>query len=66
VSAVAAGVDEGVAEIGGARDDDLQDAAALFDPSTVARFVSFWILGPSAATLFSYLAFLALPVAGTP
>jgi PiT family inorganic phosphate transporter len=66
VSAVAAGVDEGVAEIGGARDDDLQDAAALFDPSTVAPFVSFWILGPSAATLFSYLAFLALPVAGAP
>ncbi|MCD2202840.1 inorganic phosphate transporter [Halobacterium sp. KA-6] len=66
VSAVAAGADEGVAEIGEARAEDLQNAAALFDPSTVARFVSFWILGPSAATLFSYLAFHALPVAGTP
>ncbi|WP_058984210.1 inorganic phosphate transporter [Halobacterium sp. CBA1132] len=66
VSAVAVGADDGVSEIGGAPDDDLGDAAALFDSSTVARFVSFWILGPSAATVLSYLAFSALPVAGTP
>ncbi|GAA0268202.1 inorganic phosphate transporter [Halobacterium noricense] len=66
VSAVAVEAGDGVAEIGEARADDLQDAAALFDPSTVARFVSFWILGPSAATVLSYLAFFVLPVAGTP
>ncbi|MGB9964676.1 anion permease [Halobacterium hubeiense] len=65
VSAVAVAADDGVAEIG-AGSEDLRDPAALFDASTVARFVSFWILGPSAATVLSYLAFLALPVAGTP
>ncbi len=67
VTVAAASVEvDPVAEIGDARDDDLQDAAALFDASTVARFVSFWILGPSVATVLSYLAFRVLPVAGTP
>jgi len=64
VSAVAADADEGVTEIGAAGGGP--DPAALFDASTVARFVSFWILGPSAATALSYLAFSVLPVAGTP
>ncbi len=66
VTVAAASVEvDPVAEIGDERSGDL-DAAALFDASTVARFVSFWILGPSLATVLSYLAFLALPVAGTP
>ncbi|CQH61074.1 transport protein (probable substrate phosphate/sulfate) [Halobacterium hubeiense] len=66
VTVAAASVEvEPVAEIGGERSGDL-DEAALFDPSTVARFVSFWILGPSVASVLSYLAFSVLPVAGAP
>lgn len=66
VSAVAVETGDDVPEIGEERAADMRDAAALFDASTVARFVSFWILGPSVATVLSYLAFVALPVAGTP
>jgi PiT family inorganic phosphate transporter len=64
VSAVAVETDE-VPEIGEAQGDALERADELFDPSTVARFVSFWIIGPTVATALSYVAFLVLPIAGT-
>jgi PiT family inorganic phosphate transporter len=45
--------------------EHVRDATALFDRSTVVRFVAFWIIGPSVATALSYVAFVALPLAGT-
>jgi PiT family inorganic phosphate transporter len=56
--------DDDVPRIGEERAEDLQPAGELFDPSVVVRFVSFWIIGPSAATLLSYVTFVLLPIAG--
>ena len=35
----------------------VETATQLFNPGTVVRFVSFWIIGPSMATLLSYAYF---------
>ncbi len=45
--------------------DDLQAVDELFDSSVVVQFVSFWIIGPSIATLLSYGFFVVIPIAGT-
>jgi Phosphate/sulphate permeases len=45
--------------------EPVRNTTALFDRSTVVRFVAFWIIGPSVATALSYVAFVALPLAGT-
>ncbi|MFC6825007.1 inorganic phosphate transporter [Halopelagius fulvigenes] len=42
--------------------DEGRDAGELFDPSAVIRFVVLWIVGPSAATVLSYLTFAFVPV----
>ncbi len=65
VSAVAVETDESVPPIGEEQPEDFQHASELFDPGAVVRVISFWIIGPSVATGLSYLAFVALPVAGT-
>jgi PiT family inorganic phosphate transporter len=44
---------------------NVEEVQQLFAPSAVARFVAFWIIGPSVATALSYLTFLLLPIAGT-
>ena len=52
-------------EVSGVGEEDpenVQSATQLFDPSTVARFVAFWIIGPSVATGLSYLTFRFLPI----
>ncbi|RDI69926.1 inorganic phosphate transporter [Halopelagius longus] len=41
---------------------DARNAGELFDPSAVIRFVGFWIAGPSAATVLSYLTFAFVPI----
>jgi PiT family inorganic phosphate transporter len=63
VNAVTVETDEEVPGIGEERAEDLQDASVLFDPSPVARFVSFWVIGPSVATGLSYISFVVLPIA---
>ncbi|WP_254534047.1 inorganic phosphate transporter [Natrinema gelatinilyticum] len=50
--------------IGEETTEDVQPVAQLFDPSAVARFVSFWIIGPSVATTLSYAFFIAIPMGG--
>ncbi|WP_232686649.1 inorganic phosphate transporter [Halobacterium zhouii] len=64
VDAVTVQGNDDVPKIGEERARDLQSADTLFDPSIVVRFVFFWIIGPSAATLLSYLSFVLLPIAG--
>ncbi|AOW79562.1 phosphate permease [Halodesulfurarchaeum formicicum] len=46
-----------VPKIGEEAPEDVKPVQTLFDPSTVARFVAFWIIGPSVATGLSYLTF---------
>jgi len=65
VSAVTVETDESVPAIGEEQPEDFRHASELFDPGAVVRVISFWIIGPSVATGLSYLAFIALPVAGT-
>jgi PiT family inorganic phosphate transporter len=65
VDAVAAETPEQVPRIGEEDPENVNDVQEVFDPSVVVRFVVFWIIGPSVATLLSYVAFLALPIAGT-
>lgn len=65
VDAVAAETDDGVPPVGEENPENVQDVEQLFDPSSVVRFVAFWIIGPSIATALSYVAFVLLPIAGT-
>ncbi|MFB6086556.1 MAG: anion permease [Halodesulfurarchaeum sp.] len=65
VDAVAAETETEVPPIGEESPEPLQHASNLFDAATVARFVSFWIIGPSVATGLSYLAFVGLQMVGT-
>ncbi|MEF8842815.1 MAG: hypothetical protein V5A62_14515 [Haloarculaceae archaeon] len=58
--AVTAEAGNGVPRIGAESAVDAQDLPQLFDPSTVVRFVAFWIIGPSLATGLSYLSFVLL------
>ncbi len=44
--------------------EDVQNADELFDPSATARFISFWIIGPSAGALLSYAFFVLVPFVG--
>ncbi|QSG13376.1 Phosphate/sulfate permease [Halapricum desulfuricans] len=66
VGAVTADTPNNVSSAGEEDPEYVQDATALFDRSAVVRFVAFWIIGPSVATALSYVAFVALPLAGTP
>ncbi|ADJ14670.1 inorganic phosphate transporter [Halalkalicoccus jeotgali] len=66
VDAITAETTEEVPRVGEERPEDLRGVEQLFDGSAVIRFVSFWIIGPSMATILSYLAFVLLPIAGTP
>ncbi|QGN06963.1 inorganic phosphate transporter [Halorhabdus sp. CBA1104] len=54
VDTLAAETDDGPAPIGEEDPEDITTATQLFNPGTVVRFVSFWILGPSMATLLSF------------
>ena len=65
VDAITAETGDEVDPVGEEDPRNVQDAQQLFDPSSVVRFVAFWIIGPSIATALSYLAFLVLPIAGT-
>jgi PiT family inorganic phosphate transporter len=65
VGAVAADTGDGVSAVGEEDPESLQDVQQLFDPSSVIRFVAFWIIGPSVATALSYATFVLLPVPGT-
>ncbi|GAB7095339.1 inorganic phosphate transporter [Halolamina litorea] len=66
VSAVAAETDDEVPPVGQEDPTNIREAQQLFDPSSVVRFVAFWIIGPSVATALSYVTFTFLPIAGTP
>lgn len=44
--------------------EDVREADELFDPAATARFVSFWIIGPSAGAGLSYLFFALVPFVG--
>jgi len=65
VDAVTAETDDEVPPVGEENPENIQDAQQLFDPSSVVRFVAFWIIGPSIATALSYTTFVLLPIAGT-
>ncbi|KYH26471.1 phosphate transporter family protein [Halalkalicoccus paucihalophilus] len=66
VDAITAETAEEIPRVGEETPEDLQGVEQLFDGSAVIRFVSFWIIGPSLATILSYIAFVLLPIAGTP
>jgi PiT family inorganic phosphate transporter len=61
VSAVTAETPEDVRSVGKEDPQYVQEAATLFDQSAVARFVAFWVIGPSVATTLSYMAFMMFP-----
>ena len=65
VNAVTAETGEAVPEVGDEDPENVQDVQQLFDPSSVVRFVAFWVIGPSVATVLSYATFVLLPVPGT-
>ena len=65
VDAITAETGDEVSPVGQEDPRNVQDAQQLFDPSSVVRFVAFWIIGPSIATALSYVTFLLLPIAGT-
>lgn len=44
--------------------ENVREADELFDPAATARFVSFWIIGPSAGAGLSYLFFALVPFVG--
>ncbi|QZY00721.1 inorganic phosphate transporter [Halobaculum rubrum] len=62
--AVAAETGDEVPPVGQEDPENLRDVQRLFDPSSVVRFVAFWIIGPSLATALSYATFALLPIAG--
>lgn len=66
VDAITAETAEEIPRVGEEDPEDLKGVQRLFDESAVIRFVSFWIIGPSTATILSYVAFVLLPIAGTP
>ncbi|WP_123623077.1 inorganic phosphate transporter [Halorubrum sp. CSM-61] len=66
VDAVAVETGDEVPPVGEENPENIQNAKQLFDPSSVVRFVAFWIIGPSIATGLSYVTFVLLPIAGTP
>lgn len=51
-----------VGEIGEAEPPEVRSASDLFDPRAVAKFVSMWIVGPSASLVLSYGFFAAIGV----
>jgi len=53
-----------ISPVGKEPPENVQDAQQLFDPSSVGRFVAFWIIGPSIATALSYVTFVVLPIVG--
>jgi len=65
VDAIAAETGDEVLSVGEEDPENVEDVQQLFDPSTVVRFVAFWIIGPSLATGLSYATFALLPIAGT-
>lgn len=65
VDAVTAETGDEVPPVGHEDPENVQDVQQLFDPSSVVRFVAFWIIGPSIATALSYVTFVLLPIAGT-
>lgn len=52
---------EQIADIGEAEVPSVLDAGTLFNPTAVVKFVSMWIIGPSAALVLSYGFFLLIP-----
>lgn len=44
--------------------ENVREADELFDPAATARFVSFWIISPSAGAVLSYLFFALVPFVG--
>ncbi len=65
VNAVTAETGEEVPGVGEEDPENVQDVQQLFDPSSVVRFVAFWVIGPSVATVLSYATFVLLPIPGT-
>lgn len=65
VDAIAAETGDEVPPAGEEDPENVEDVQQLFDPSTVVRFVAFWIIGPSLATALSYATFALIPLAGT-
>jgi inorganic phosphate transporter, PiT family len=66
VDAITAETPDDPPPIGEESVEDVQAVDQLFDPNAVVRFVSFWIIGPSVATVLSYAFFVLVPIAGTP
>jgi PiT family inorganic phosphate transporter len=65
VDAIAAETGDEVPPVGEENPENVETVQQLFDPSSVVRFISFWIIGPSVATGLSYATFVLLPIAGT-
>ncbi|MFB6109428.1 MAG: anion permease [Halodesulfurarchaeum sp.] len=62
VDSLTAETGEEVLQVGEEDPADVEPVQQLFDPSSVARFVAFWIIGPSVATGLSYVTFRVLMV----
>lgn len=52
---------EDIPPIGEEEPEDVLEAGDLFDPQSVAKFVSMWIIGPSVALGLSYVFFVSIP-----
>ncbi|WP_254762473.1 inorganic phosphate transporter [Natrinema marinum] len=53
---------EEVPKIGEEEPEDILEADDLVRPAAVARFVAFWIIGPSASAGLAYAFFLVVPI----
>ncbi len=51
-----------VPRVGEERPEDLDEGTDLVNPAAIARFVSLWIIGPSAAAGLSYGFFVLVPI----
>jgi PiT family inorganic phosphate transporter len=58
VDTLAADTPDEPAPVGQEEPEEIETATQLFNPGTVVRFVSFWIFGPSMATLLSFSFFV--------
>lgn len=65
VDAIGAETGDEVASVGQEDSENVEDVQQLFDPTSVVRFIAFWIIGPSMATGLSYVTFVLFPLAGT-
>ncbi len=60
------GIKNNVSSIGEENIENIENIVELFDTSSIVRFLAFWIISPTLATILSYITFSLIPIAGTP